>query len=67
MNPTEAIQALLAARWTESRIAAQAKTSQANINRIKGGRMPGYDLGLRLVAMGRRAEASTRRKQGKPS
>lgn len=55
MNPTQAIQVLLAAKRTESRIAADAGTTQGTINKIKHGRTPRYDLGLALVAEAKKA------------
>lgn len=54
MSPTEAIQVLLAAKWTEMRIAADVKTTQGTINKIKHGRTPRYDLGLALIASARK-------------
>lgn len=40
MTPHEAVIALVAAGWSESRIAREAKTSQPTIHRIKRGEMP---------------------------
>lgn len=62
MKPTEAVNALIKARWTEVRIAERVGTTQGNINRIKGGREPKYDLGLAIVALARRVVAQEARK-----
>lgn len=54
MNPSQAIQALLNAKWTQYRIAEKVGTTQANISKILGGRKPNYGLGLELVKLGTR-------------
>lgn len=49
MQPSDAINALILAGWTEALIAAEVGTSQATINRIKHGSRPAYDTGRALI------------------
>lgn len=65
MKPTDAVKALIQCRWTETRIAERVGTTQGNINRIKTGREPRYDLGLQIVALARRVCAQEARKEGR--
>lgn len=54
MNPTDAVKTLLAAGLTESQIADDVGSSQPTINRIKGGQVCTYDLGIALIAKARK-------------
>lgn len=53
MDPQTAVNKLIAAGWSELRIAREAKTNQPTINRIKRGtsRDCMYQLGVRLVVL----------------
>ena len=65
MNPSEAVKELIRCKWTETEIAKRVRSTQANINRIKSGREPKYELGLAIVALARRVVAQDARKQAK--
>ena len=59
MNPQDAVKVLIAAGWTEQRIASEAGTSQPTINRIKNGRhRASFDVGQALVGMAHRSKSS---------
>lgn len=51
--PRYAVQALVAAEWTESRIATACGTSQSTINRVKHGRQQSvsFELGSALIRL----------------
>ena len=51
--PRYAVQALVAAEWTESRIATACGTSQSTINRVKHGRQRSvsFELGSALIRL----------------
>lgn len=50
ITPTEAVQLLAAAGWSEARIARAAETSQPTVHRIKHGQVTvSFDLGIRLL------------------
>jgi transcriptional regulator with XRE-family HTH domain len=51
MNPTEAVNHLVQAGWTEAEIARKAGIQQPAVNKIKHGRMPLYDTGFALVKL----------------
>ncbi|MET3652494.1 hypothetical protein [Dyella japonica] len=54
MNPQEAVLALIAARWSESRIGRVTGISQSTINRLKNGtRSVKYEQGVALVSLAR--------------
>ena len=58
MSPQDAVNKLVAAGWTEQRIAVEAGASQPTINRIKnGGQRASFDVGQRLIAMAAKAPA----------
>lgn len=63
MNPTKAVQTLLKCHWTQTEIATRVGTTQGNINKIKDGQEPRYELGLQLVALARRVAAQEARKE----
>lgn len=53
MEPKEAVEALIAAGWTEHRLAEQVGCKQPTINRIRRGAVRDcmYSLGKRLVGL----------------
>lgn len=66
MNPHAAVLSLLAADWTETRIAEAAGVGQSTINRIKhcATKRVGFELGQKLIALavvhGAKPEAADR-------
>lgn len=51
-TPTEAVQALVKAGWSEAQIAKEAQTSQPTIHRVKNGHSKvEFGLGLRLIRL----------------
>ncbi|HVI60107.1 MAG TPA: helix-turn-helix transcriptional regulator [Luteimonas sp.] len=51
-TPTEAVEALVKAGWSEARIAKEAQTSQPTIHRVKNGHANvTFGLGLRLIRL----------------
>jgi hypothetical protein len=63
MNPTDAVKTLIECQWTETAIAKRVGSTQANINRIKAGSEPRYELGLQIVALARRVAAQKARRE----
>lgn len=59
-TPTEAVAALLAAKWSEAKIGKEVDANQSTIHRIAHGADPSYSLGKALVALADRelSEAS---------
>jgi transcriptional regulator with XRE-family HTH domain len=52
MNPSSAIEVLIASGLTESQIGALVGARQSTINRIRHGRQkPSYDVGVALVRL----------------
>lgn len=53
MTPQRAIQVLVAADWTETKIASAVGTKQPTINRIKSGKQEScsYELGAALISL----------------
>ena len=53
LSPQEAVQALVAAKWSESRIAKAAGTSQPTIHRLKRGmqRTVAFEVGAELIRL----------------
>lgn len=67
MSPSEAIESLRAAGWSEAAIAAEVlaggvQTTQSTINRIRHGTPPSYAVGKALVDLAERVE--TERREG---
>jgi len=55
MSPLEAVRSLLDLNWSQAKIATEAITTQATISKIKlDGRVPNYDLGVRLVNLAKK-------------
>lgn len=54
--PRRAVRSLLAAQWTEARIAAACGTSQSTVNRLKHGKQKSvsYELGTALIRLAER-------------
>lgn len=55
-TPTNAVQALRKAGWTEAAIAKEVGSQQSSIHRIGHGREPGYLLGKALVDLAERVK-----------
>lgn len=55
LSPQEAVQVLVAAEWSESRIARAAGTSQPTIHRLKRGlqKSVSFEVGTELVRLAR--------------
>lgn len=53
LSPHAAVQALVAAKWSESRIAKAAGTSQPTIHRLKRGtqRTVAFEVGAELIRL----------------
>jgi IS30 family transposase len=53
LSPQEAVQALVAAKWSESRIAKAAGTSQPTIHRLKRGsqKTVAFEVGAELIRL----------------
>lgn len=65
MTPQAAILALVAADWTEARIATATGTNQPTVNRIKSGKQKtcAFELGAALIALAAREAAPQPRKR----
>lgn len=53
MNPQAAVRALIAARWSETKIADRVGVSQSTVNRVKAGKPAKYEVGARLIDLAR--------------
>lgn len=53
MNPQAAIRALVAAHWSETKIADRVGVSQSTVNRVKAGKPAKYELGAALIDLAR--------------
>ncbi|WP_447940117.1 hypothetical protein [Pseudoxanthomonas mexicana] len=53
LSPQEAVQVLVAAKWSEARIAKAAGTSQPTIHRLKRGsqRTVAFEVGAELIRL----------------
>lgn len=51
MNPSEAIEHLIALGWTEKSIGSEVGANQSTINRIRNGQVPNWETGAALVAL----------------
>lgn len=65
MTPSEAINSLRAADWSEVAIAAELRangvqTTQSTVNRIRHGMQPSYEVGKALVDLAERIAAERR-------
>lgn len=66
LSPHEAVQALVAAKWSESRIAKAAGTSQPTIHRLKRGtqRTVAFEVGAELIRLACGVAAEAEQEQG---
>jgi hypothetical protein len=55
LSPQDAVQVLVAAKWSEARIAKAAGTSQPTIHRLKHGtqRTVAFEVGAELIRLAR--------------
>lgn len=65
MNPSDAIETLMAGGMTERSIAAELNVNQATINRIRRQVVqPTYETGAALVALAKRKAGRRRKRSG---
>lgn len=57
MKPADAVRYLLAADWSEDRIASEIGSSQPTVNRIKRGRQVLWEVGSAVIALALRVRA----------
>lgn len=65
MTPSEAIDSLRTADWSEVAIAAELRangvqTTQSTVNRIRHGMQPSYEVGKALIDLAERVQAERR-------